>query len=222
MKYGNLPADLGPLRVVLPEVMYYLYLPVKLVGAEDVTIPRQLFPIIGLLDRIRDDLGHEMWISNNIYVTAKKMFVSPTVTANRPGWHADGFGTNDLNYVWYDCLPTLFNNSTFTITEGDHVKSLREFEDQALPKNNVVYPSGHLLRLDSSVVHAVAPAEEQMMRTFIKVSVSPDPYNLKDNSINHQLEYNWQQYDRAVVRNDPNHAQRDSYRPPTPVDDHFK
>lgn len=223
MTYGKAPEDLGEIKLHLPEVMYYLYLPLKLRGQMVIEhLPANLKGIKGIADillKIYYDIGPKEWVDNNIYITIKKMFVSPSVTANRPGWHADGFGTDDLNYIWYDCLPTEFSvGPNFNITEGDHVKSLEEFEEQAGKNPMVIYPNTHLLKLDPYVVHRVAMAKEQMMRTFIKVSVSKDQYNLKDNSINHELDYNWKTYDRAMVRNDPNAAQKDSY---TPVDDHF-
>lgn len=217
MKRYGLPIDLGEVDVELPEVAYYLYLPIKLKGQPFDRIPRMLLPLSRLLDRVYVDLGPDKWKESYVYLTVKKMFVGGGVTANRPGWHADGFGTEDLNYVWYDCVPTLFNTSEFVITD-DHIKSLEEFAQQALPENDVVYPVRHLLRLDSSVVHRVADQDEQIMRTFVKISVSKDIYNLKDNSINHELEYSWPVYDRKLVRNDPTQAQKDSY---TPVDDHL-
>lgn len=219
--YGKAPTDLGKVEVQLPEVAYYLYLPIKLKGTLGVVLPTALLPLKPILDEVRMDLGHEVWRDNNIYLTAKKMFVSPSVTANRPGWHADGFGTEDLNYVWYDCLPTEFAvGKNFSITEGDHVKSLLEFEEQAGDNTLCTYQNRTLLKLDPYVVHRVATAHEQMMRTFVKVSVSKDEYNLKDNSINHELKYSWKKYSRSMVRNDPTAAQKDSYSP-TPIDDHF-
>ena len=160
-----------------------------------------------------------------MYITVKKMYVSPSVTANRPGWHADGFGTDDLNYIWYDSVPTLFAvGEDFHVTEGDHVKSLQEFERDAFsPANKIVtYPAGHLLKLDPYVVHAVdTNVKDQVMRTFVKVSVSDDLYNLKDNSINPLFPQllKHKKYDRETVRNDPTQAQKDSYKPVT--DDHF-
>lgn len=219
--YGKAPEDLGLINVSLPEVMYYLYLPIKLRGIEHIHLPQPLHPLSELIRAVARDLGDQAWLDNYIYITVKKMFVSPSVTANRPGWHADGFDTDDLNYVWYDCLPTEFAvGPNFNITEGDHVKSLQEFESQANKNVNTIYPNKHLLKLDPYVVHRVATAHEQMMRTFVKISVSKDQYNLKDNSINHGLAYNWKTYDRATVRNDPASAQKDSYEP-TPKDNHF-
>jgi hypothetical protein len=222
MTYGKAPDILGRIDVALPEVMYYLYLPISLRGQVGMYVPTPLRPLKPLIRAVQNNLGTTAWQDNYIYITVKKMFCSPSVTANRPGWHADGFGTDDLNYVWYDSLPTEFCTGPFKITEGDHVKSLQEFEDQAgnyLDFKLVTYPCNTLLRLDSKVVHRVAMATEQIMRTFVKISVSKDQYNLKDNSINHDLSYSWQQHDRDAVRNNPSTAQADSYK--IVQDDHF-
>jgi len=214
--YGKLPDVLGRYHVDVREVMYYLYLPISLAGSNQIALPPQLLPFSELVGACRID-EPERFRDENVYVTIKRMFVGGGVTPNRPGWHADGFLTSDLNYVWYDCVPTVFNNSKFVIAP-DHIESLRQFAEQALPENNVVYPNETLLKLDSHVVHAVGEAVEQQMRTFFKLSISPDKYNLKDNSHNYLLDYHWQMFDRAKVRNSPQHAQKDS----APEDDHFK
>lgn len=206
--YGKLPAIVGECPLRAEEVMYYLYLPISLPGMNDWALPGRLKFLEPLLYLIQRD-EPKRFKNEYVYLTVKRMFVGGGVTANRPGWHADGFLTDDLNYVWYDCLPTVFNESQFSITP-DHVKSLVEFEEQALPANDVTFGNNLLLKLDSSCVHRVAESTEQLMRLFVKVSVSKDKYNLKDNSINRLLDYSWDTHDRATVRNNPSMAQRDS------------
>lgn len=212
--YGKLPSVIGLCELKPVEVMYYLYLPISLPGQDGWVVPEGLKFLDPLMKMIKED-EPKRFKEEYIYLTVKRMFVGGSVTANRPGWHADGFLTDDLNYVWYDCLPTVFNQSQFTVTP-DHIKSLVEFEEQALEENDVAFAPGFLLKLDSSCVHRVAMSEEQMMRLFVKVSMSKDKYNLKDNSINRLLDYNWEMHDREVVRNNPATAQRDSV-----PDDHF-
>lgn len=210
MNYGKPPIDLGHVEVDFKEVMYYLYMPVKMPGQVAYIFEPRLRPISGLLNRIAKDLTSEQWKDSYVYVTIKRMYVGEGISPNRPGWHADGFGSDDLNYIWMDALPTEFSIGEFDITD-DHLISLREFEEQAPNNKTVNYPLQHLLKLDPYVVHRVARATDQIMRTFIKVSVSRHKYNLKDNSINHELDYNWEMHDRDKVRNDPNFAQGDTY-----------
>ena len=66
-----------------------------------------------------------------------------------------------------------------------------------------MHPPYFLLKLDEFCVHRVQEAKEQMMRTFIKISISKNRYNLKDNSINHDLSYSWPLTDRIAGRNAP-------------------
>ena len=54
--YGKAPDDLGEVDVSLPEVMYYLYLPISVPGTLGYHIPDQLKPLIPLLTAIRKDI----------------------------------------------------------------------------------------------------------------------------------------------------------------------
>lgn len=219
MKYGSAPRVLGAIPLSVNEVMYYLYYPVSLAGQQGIHIEPRLEPFLPLLRAVQVD-EPKRFVDENVYLTVKKSFVGGGVTPNRPGWHTDGFGSDDLNYVWHDSVPTVFNVGEFNITE-DHAKSLEEFAEQSKPENDRTYPNGHLIRLDSSIVHRVGDVEEQVMRVFAKVSISKRRFNLTDNSKNHGLTYNWKMFDRHAVRNDPSTAQSDSADSSTAPDDHF-
>lgn len=221
MIYGYPPKELGQFKCGLEEVCYLLYLPISRPGSSREALPyHYLEHFRPIIDAVREDEGSRFY-QEHVYLTAKRMIVGPSITPNRPGWHADGFGTDDLNYVWYDSVPTIFSIGHFDISD-DHVKSLEEFGEQA-PKNKIVtYPAEMLLKLDPSVVHRVALAERECMRTFLKISISKAEYNLKGNSINPQLRGPAKMFDRALVRNDPHQAQRDYYAGKVPEDDHFK
>lgn len=216
--YGSLPVILSTVCLHPTEVLYYLYLPISLRGCNDVRLPQNLRFIWPVVERVMND-EPQRFRDEYVYATVKRMFVGGGVTANRPGWHADGFLSTDLNYIWYDELPTIFNASKFNITP-DHAVSLEEFARQALPENDLVYPPGMLLKLDQSVVHRVGDAGPQIMRTFVKISISPDRYNLQDNSRNYDLDYNWPMHERSAVRNNPAIAQTEAVKE-TPPDDHF-
>lgn len=216
----RMPKMLGELHLHSDEVMYYLYLPISTPGLDGYRLPDdRLEFLIPLIERIMKDIP-ERFKNEYVYLTVKKMFVGGGVTANRPGWHCDGFMSTDLNYVWYDSVPTIFTNGKFSITPN-HTDSLREFEEQAREEDEVYFAPGELLRLDDMVIHRVnTDVPDQLMRTFIKVTVSENRFNLKDNSRNPLLPDDGPYYERALVRNDPYQAQSDSYKP-TPEDDHF-
>lgn len=231
LNHFTLPRELGLHDITSEEVMYYLYLPIKRAGAYWYSLPDKRLEFASpLLHSVAEDIcmneGTEYFRDRYLYLTIKKMFVGGGTTANRPGWHCDGFMSDDLNYVWYDSVPTLFTEFNPEIS-ADHALSLQEFErlDPTLRHHKVVYPNKHLLRLDDKVIHAVdTDVPEQLMRTFVKITVSKDRYNLKDNSKNPLLPDDGVFYDRNMVRNDPCHAQSDVYDPSkcdNPVDDHL-
>ncbi len=51
------------------------------------------------------------------------------------------------------------------------------------------------------------------MRTFVKITLSPDRFNLRDNSKNPLLPDDGEFYDRELVRNSPMPKQADTYKP---------
>lgn len=236
LNHFTLPRDMGMYDIAADEVMYYLYLPIKTPESYDVHIPdERLGFVVPLVNAVLDDIAASakshahlpnIYADKYIYLTVKKMFVGGGITANRPGWHCDGFMSDDLNYVWYDSVPTMFTAANPVIS-ADHSTSLKEFEELDYWLRDCVYyyPVKHLLRLDDKVIHAVdTDVPNQIMRTFVKITVSKDRYNLKDNSKNPLLPDDGEFYDRTMVRNDPCHAQSDVYDPSkcsTPVDDHL-
>lgn len=206
MKYGQLPTALGIYKVDVKEMMFYQYLPVKM--------PNDLHPIVEqrlscfdiVLGEIFENFlityGLERYVKSYAYITAKNMYQMPGCSYNRPGWHSDGFLTDDINYIWCNNHPTIFNNSDFNLTLNDTI-SLQEMELQANPFNNVMYSSNQLLRLNQYNIHKVAEILTPGMRAFLKVSFSYDKYNLVGNSHNYFLNYNWEMKDRKPERNIP-------------------
>jgi len=147
----------------------------------------------------------------HVYLTVRRGWASPGNPLNRPGWHTDGFGGTDINYVCADRYPTLFAEQTFTDISEDHQLSVDQFTDQLDPERIVTYPDRTLLRLDPSVVHSVPeiPAPGGT-RSFLKVSFSPDRYDLAGNAHNYLFDYDWPMHSRVLVRNDPSRANADS------------
>lgn len=200
MKYGNAPKDLGFIDLNPTEMMFYLYLPIKIPG-QTLALPPRLNFLDPLLDVVICD-NLRRWRNIHIYVTAKTLYVAPGMAGNRPGLHVDGYGSNgDINYVWSDMNPTEFAVQEFVDIPDDDFLSMRAFEHQFEPWNAVTYPDKHLLRLDETVVHRVNPVVRSGVRTFIKISVSEHKYNLKGNSHNYLLDYDWEMHDRIEVRN---------------------
>lgn len=206
MEYGAEPKVLGTIDLNPVEHMLYLYLPVKMPHNHRVYLPPQLRFMDKMLASSMEDayvaLGGRDFAKCYVYVTAKTMWVTSHCPGNRPGWHADGFGSGgDLNYIWHDMNPTEFAVQKFMEVSGDDFQCLEDLSYQVDPDCIVVYPNRTLLRLDERVVHRVSPNPKEGLRTFIKVSVSKHKYNLKGNSHNYLIDYDWEMHDRVCVRN---------------------
>lgn len=205
MKYGQLPASLGQHPVRIPEMMFYQYLPIKLPGGvvayEDRL--RCFTPLIGACNcNFVGTRGLGRFTDSYIYLTAKYMYQSPGASFNRPGWHSDGFMTDDINYVWSDCCPTVYNTSEFRLTLDDH-DSLEEMQEQADPANDVTFPDDTLLRLDQFNIHRVGEIPRVTLRGFFKLTFSLDKYDLDGNAKNYLLGYDWKMRTREQCRNIP-------------------
>ncbi len=204
--YGQEPRDLGSYTLEPTEMMFYLYLPIIMPGDAGIHIPDRLRFLdrltIAVIQDIREHLGEPAWKKHYVYITAKTMWVEPGNPGNRPGWHADGFGSDgDLNYIWHDMNPTEFCVQDFENVPTDDAGMLEAIESAVDMRNIRIYPNGHLLRLDESVIHRVSPVINPGVRTFIKYSVSKHKYNLVGNSHNHLILYDWIMYKRAEDRN---------------------
>lgn len=201
MTYGSLPTDLGFLDLRVSEMMYWMYCPIA-TPREGITLPPNLQQFRPILDAILA-YDYDAFDCRYVYLTAKVIYVSGGNIGNRPGWHADGFGGNDINYIWSDTAPTEFLQDKFTLPD-DCADAMAHMEARASAFGHILtYPDKHLLRLTPSVVHRPPVKFAPGMRAFAKVSISRDRYNLEGNSINHDLKERWPLIPRAVERNHP-------------------
>ncbi|WPE19862.1 hypothetical protein [Shinella zoogloeoides] len=207
--YGKPPCDLGRIELEPREMMFWLYCPIKVptapMGKLELHYPANLAQFEPIVDRAVRSLAGDL-APYYIYLTAKTLWVTADNPGNRPGWHSDGFLTDDLNFIWSNCNGTLFwvpeQRAAFT---QDHHDSLAEMEAAAEQDvaHHRVYPDKHLLLLDQYVIHRVADVKQPGMRTFVKVSFSRHKYNLVGNSINHALPLPADYVERTAERNHP-------------------
>lgn len=201
----------------LVEHCTYLYLPVCIPGTDGVHVPRRLRPLEGLVQLALLDAymqGRDL-DRDHVYLTVKHGYATPGNPLNRPGWHCDGFGTDDLNYVWWSRWATRFAVHQFPEVTDDHHESMRQFERYA-GSNWFPVDDRTLYALTPYVVHTTPeiPAPGGM-RLFVKISFSRHRYNLIGNSHNYALDYDWEMFPREVARNDPAQYGRDYYEEPT-------
>lgn len=199
MRYGTAPKIIGEFDLEATEMCYVQYLPIALPRGQ-FAIPDNLKWVQPLLDAIHQD--YSVRYNDHVYLTVKHIYVSGSDCGNRPGWHSDGFGTDDINYIWCDSNPTEFAIQHFDLS-SDCDKSMKEMEQQFIVGSEIVYPIKTLLRLDQSVIHRTPSRCEPGYRTFVKISVSKHRYNLKGNAHNYLLDYDWDMVERKVERNHP-------------------
>lgn len=206
MSYGTLPKELGIHELKCDEMLFYQYLPIKLIGQTEPIVEKRLKCFEALIGNIYCDFvsefGLDRFINSYVYLTVKKTYQAEGCSFNRKGYHSDGFMTDDINYVWCDKNPTTFNSSNFNLTLDDKV-SMNEMEEQADVLNEKKYPENTLLRLNQYNIHKVSENKMLVLRTFVKVSFSNDKYDLKGNSKNYLLDYDWIMRDREIARNIP-------------------
>jgi hypothetical protein len=190
--------------------MCYLYLPIKLPGQKDwhSFLEPRLMPFAPLIEACEAFEGRSLE-KFYLFLTVKHLFVSPGNVGNRPGWHTDSFGGEDINFIWTNKFPTLFSKSNFVDISDDHTVSMKQFDEQARPEDDYSFPVNSLLRLDPFVVHGTPKTVTPGMRTFFKLSIGLNPYNLKGNSKNPLLPTTWKMFEREEVRNDPIRKERD-------------
>jgi hypothetical protein len=203
--YGAQPENLGLVDIDPTEMMFWMYCPIKTPGMTNTVIPANLMQFLPLVKKVMIDRADE-WQNDYVYITAKTLYVKPETPGNRPGWHSDGFMTDDLNYIWSDRNPTVFffDNSLHAFS-SDHVKSMDDMDRlcESDSSKHFRYANKHLMKLDQRVLHKVDTNIQAGLRTFVKISVSKDVYALKGNSINHALPIAEVYQERGTERNCP-------------------
>lgn len=204
--YGTEPVKVGYSTVQSKEMYFYQYLPIKMLGAEQWALPERLKHLEYLVGQCLMDFMFNYQDRNideqYVYLSAKSLFVPKGSNINRPGWHCDGFMSDDINYVWSDSLPTEYALESMELPQ-DHeecLKLLNEYEgfSPIECKPNYIY------RMDETVIHRPKINEaDPFLRNFVKVSFSEDQYNLIGNSHNYLFDYNWDMKDRNIERNHP-------------------
>lgn len=200
MTYGKLPDDLGLIDISPVEMMFWLYCPISTPELATV-LPDNLVQFRPIVDAVISD-DPDRYCDSYVYLTAKTLFVSGDYIGNRPGWHSDGFGTDDVNYVWADRAPTVFIEGAFGLPD-DCDDAMKMMEALAMQTPHVHFNDKHLLKLTPEVIHRSPVNFAPGMRTFVKVSVSRHRYNLIGNSANHGLAETWPLLPRLPERNHP-------------------
>lgn len=205
---SSLPLNIGEWHFDRFEYMQYLYLPIKLPGETFLLEPRISFLSDMVNAAIKAEIilrGSVTWVEDSyLYLTLKQTFVPAEIHHNRPGWHADGFGTEDSQYIWFDKWPTEFLIGEIPVRNDDFdsMVDMCIYEDRH-PSSVASPDCFYLYRIDQNHVHRTIPAPEDGVRMFIKLTFSKNIYAQKGNSINYGLDYKWDMSQRSLERNQP-------------------
>ena len=206
--YGNEPIEIASDVIVDNSEMYfYQYLPIHIDRTGYVAIPSQLLPLSEIVWQCITDFRkniNEDWTDYYIYLTAKCLYVKGGANLNRMGWHCDGFMTDDINYIWSDCIPTEYVTGEFNLIQ-DHEKSIDQMNRLFYHSEPLKCKPNSIYRLDETIIHRCDynRSKNAILRHFIKISFSKEKYNLKGNSHNYLLDYNWEMKERSLNRNHP-------------------
>jgi len=205
-RYGQLPKVVDYIECINSEMMFYQDMPIKFPSQISCKFEKRLMAYYQVIshscNNFIETYGMKEYEDSYVYISAKFLFQKKQEPFNRPGWHCDGFMSNDVTYIWSDKNPTIFNFSEFKLTQ-DHSKSIEEMNEQADEKNNMAYTENVLIRLDQYNVHKVAEITEDGMRAFVKISFSKDKFDLVGNTHNYELDYSWKMQLRNTERNVP-------------------
>jgi len=211
--YGSAPKLVTELKCESEEMFFYQYLPIRMVDkGSAILLPKQLEFLRDLVNEAAKDFinefGSEEYYKSYMYLTVKRLYVSTGRNLNREGWHSDGFGTNDINYIWCDSVPTEYFEDILYFVPTECSEALEYFDNlgklfsQSCMTDKI--NTNALYRLDETVIHSVGYyIGNPIIRTFVKVSFSRDKYNLKGNSHNYLFDYKWEMKDRELERNHP-------------------
>lgn len=206
--YGSEPVEIASDVIVDNSEMYfYQYLPIHLKDTTEFKLEDRLSSLKNLIDLCCYDFSKNIDKNINgyyIYITAKCRYVPSGENINRAGWHCDGFMSDDINYIWSDCIPTEYVTGEFELIQ-DHEKSIEQMNRLFYHSEPLKCNPNSIYRLNETVIHRCDynRSNHSLLRHFIKVSFSKDKYNLKGNSHNYLLDYKWEMKDRELSRNHP-------------------
>jgi len=236
--YSGHPLAIANLKLEAEEFQHVVYMPIKEKGDVRPRLPENLRWAWPAVDAV---LGHlwgprcpDLFESWYVYLTVKRSWVEAGTVGNREGWHIDGYGSNgDKNFIWCDAVPAEYMKGTFNLPAG-HAECLERLEflgnlgdrmESAHISRGTL--AAHVLYDLGSTIHRCGIARVSGMRTFLKVSVSRDKYDLKGNARNPLLpSTHWPLKDRQGTRNhptaQPGNGRAEAYRlafPGVPSDD---
>lgn len=159
---------------------------IKIPGNNSYHIPENygiVWPLINAIENLYGNKFSNMYA----YMTIKKMFIASDTFPNRPGWHIDGFLSDQSNFIICDSIPTEILCIDCDLTE-DHSISLGEMDNLSGGKI-LDLPLYSLIELDRECIHSPSRNNDHfpVLRTFVKITYSEELFNGIGNAWNYLL-----------------------------------
>lgn len=195
---GGVPERIKEISISPKEFCRTIYLPVRMRQSSELRIPKRFEEYKELILSV--PITHDY-----MYLTVNHGICTRNTYSNRPGWHVDGYLSDDENYVWCSSEPTEYTEQELFEGPDDHEEALKLFDKML----------GNLKRLDTNTlyrlgktIHRTPIIDYNGIRTFVKISCSNEQYNLKGNAVNELFNYDWKYVDRQETRNHPYKKER--------------
>ena len=194
---GGNPKMIKTIKLDPQEYCNILYLPIY-IEWQGFKIPKRVMPYLPIIKEIPVEY-------NYMYITIKHQYVEAQGYGNRPGWHVDGFLSNNKEYVWCSREPTEYISISEYEEVAEHETALENFNRLGTARRiQSLHPE--TLYFLGKTIHRTPKIIEGGVRTFVKISCSNEKFNLKGNAVNELLKYKWKYYDREITRNHPTHS----------------
>lgn len=194
------PTRIGEFNLAPGELCFVQDLPIKF-PETTIRVREELRWCDPLIKAAHYDQGYRA-DERYMYLTVRHMFCSPGKMVGRPGWHIDGFLTDDETYLWSNVAPTQFTHQPLELTL-DHEESLREMSSRLVERNTYSGKPNVLYHMDNTVIHRVSTEPFTGYRAFVKINFSRNRYNLQGNAHNRAFDYSWEMHPRNPERNHP-------------------
>lgn len=194
------------------EMIRVLDMPIKFPGS-NYRIPKELSHLSSLILKI---VSHEHLINDQIdnyycYLTLDKRIVTKGMTTRKSGIHVDGFqGARlgeklpvDHSYIIANNNPTIFYNHEFKVNKSwdkNCHNYFEGFEKQKQENLAITYPNNTVLLMDAYCLHEAPLVEEELFRTFLRLSFTVREFDRLGNAHNPMFYYHWEMYPRDIQK----------------------
>lgn len=196
----RLPVDLGRFDIsAARQCPSVLRMPLKKAGETSIAIPKELLPMKEEILRVCQYDRHVTpgWENFHIHLTVDNSVVAAGTTQRFPGFHGDGLQggkfkqklTCEHSYIACDPVGTVVAMQPFFVAHlnEDRVNIFKEFDRQVKKESLYSLREGHLYLIDPYVVHTSPICQEETLRTFVRITVTPAELLMPKNTVNPML-----------------------------------